>query len=83
MYTKRLQVHFGRQVRLARKRDNLTLDELANITGLDSKHISRLENGKKLMNLRTLAILKRELDLNIDQIMEEFFRLKETEEIEV
>lgn len=83
MYSNHLQVHFGRKIRMARKKENLTLDNLASITGLDSKHISRLENGRKMMCLRTLALLKRELDLDIDQIMEEFFHLNEADEMEV
>ena len=39
--------HFGRQLKKERLARGLSLPELANITGIDGGHLSRIENGKR------------------------------------
>ncbi|WPV67546.1 helix-turn-helix transcriptional regulator [Chitinophaga sp. LS1] len=54
---------FGKNLRDARKKKGLTLDELAVISELDSKQIGKIENGLVDIRLKTLIKLIRALDI--------------------
>jgi len=54
---------FGKNLRDARKKKGLTLDELAVISELDSKQIGKIENGLVDIRLKTLIKLIRALDV--------------------
>jgi len=59
----------GPRLRAARRKQNLTLDELATRAGLSASTLSRLESGKRQANLELLLPLTRELRIGIDELI--------------
>jgi transcriptional regulator with XRE-family HTH domain len=65
-----LEVAIGRQVRSFRKAQELTVAELASMTGLSSGMLSKIENGNTSPSLTTLQILSNALSVSLTS----FFR---------
>jgi transcriptional regulator with XRE-family HTH domain len=73
----------GKKLYLLRTEMNLTLEEVAQKTGINDKHLGRIERGEKMLGMKT--ILKLNAFLNIDlnilvQEAKEHLRSKHTEE---
>jgi transcriptional regulator with XRE-family HTH domain len=56
---------FGASLRAARLNAALTQADLAALTGVDQKYISRIENGTVNLTLETMAVLARALGLDV------------------
>lgn len=56
---------FGASLRAARVNAGLTQSDLAEVTGVEQKYISRIENGAVNMTLDTMAVLAKALGLDV------------------
>nr|WP_275976876.1 helix-turn-helix domain-containing protein [Polyangium aurulentum] len=61
--TQYLAVKYGARLRELRMEQGMTLDELAEASGLSLRHLSCLENGQIMMGLTVLAALSTALRL--------------------
>ncbi len=61
----------GKRVRSVRRRLNLTLDQLAERTGLNKGYLSRIESGGKSPSIATLLKLSTELNVPTSQLFGE------------
>ncbi len=59
----------GSRIRDARLQRRLTLDELARACELNKSTLSKIENGRQIPNLPTLAVLSRYLDIGLDELV--------------
>jgi transcriptional regulator with XRE-family HTH domain len=59
----------GPRLRAARKERGLTLDQLAEASGISTSTLSRLESGKRQANLELLLPLTRELRIGLDELI--------------
>jgi transcriptional regulator with XRE-family HTH domain len=66
----------GKYLKLKRYMKDLTLEELAELTNLDDKHIGKIERGEKLPSSHTLYKLSISLNISIDALF-----LEVTEEL--
>ncbi|KHF82549.1 DNA-binding protein [Vibrio vulnificus] len=55
----------GKKIKEIRKKKALTIQELAEVSGVSEGHISRLENGLKSPTISTLEKLANALDVPI------------------
>ncbi|EHA1126825.1 helix-turn-helix transcriptional regulator [Vibrio navarrensis] len=55
----------GKKIKEIRKKKSLTIQELAEISGVSEGHVSRLENGLKSPTISTLEKLANALDVPI------------------
>lgn len=60
------------RIREIRKQKNITLEELAEMTGLSHTHISRIESGKRGLSLENVIRLSRALGVEPVEITDEF-----------
>jgi len=60
---------FGRKLRVLRKSKGYTQEALAELAGIDAKHLSRLENGRYFPAYSTLDALVKILDVNIGELI--------------
>lgn len=60
---------FGNAIKQGRKRAGLTIEELAEHTGLTSRYISAIENEGKRTSLKTLLDIITFLHISIDEII--------------
>ena len=60
---------FGRKLRELRKLKGYTQEAFAELAGIDSKHLSRLENGKYFPAYSTLNMFVRILGVNINELI--------------
>lgn len=58
----------GAHIRALRRQRALTLEDLAEISGLHSSFIGQIERGAKKCSLRSLAILAKALDVDHAQL---------------
>ena len=58
----------GKSIHDARKKQELTLDDLAFITGIESANLSRIENGKRDPKLSTLFRIAEGLRLDLSTL---------------
>ena len=65
----KLNEQIGENIRAARKSKGLKQEQLAEIAGLSTNHISKLENGKSGLQLNTLIQLADALDLSLDELV--------------
>ncbi|WP_161563967.1 helix-turn-helix domain-containing protein [Cupriavidus lacunae] len=63
--------HPGHYARAARRRQNLTLDELAERTGLSKGHLSRFERGEKSLSIAALIRLAEALQTRVSTLLGE------------
>lgn len=59
---------FGNKLKEIRKTRGLTQFELAELVGIDEKHLSRIETGKNLPTYPTLVKLLNALNLKIEDV---------------
>ncbi len=64
-----LKKKFGTRLKLIRKRNLLTQEKLAELTGIDSKHLSHIETGQSFPSAKLIENLARVLEVN----SEDFF----------
>lgn len=59
------------KLKALRKERNLTTQELGDLCGMLQSTISKLENGKRKMNLETLSILSKALNVSINEFLDD------------
>lgn len=59
---------FGKNLKFLRKNKGYTQQVLAELVGIDEKHLSRLENGKYFPTYTTLNKLLNALDISIEEL---------------
>ncbi len=64
---------FGQFIRRNRNLKGFTLTQLAAKLNLDSANLSKIENGKREMDLKRLKLLSVELSINYEEIKAEYF----------
>lgn len=58
----------GLRIKELREKAKMTQDTLAELVGIDPKHLSRIENGRNYPSLETLERLIYNLDVNFEDI---------------
>ena len=58
----------GKKLQQIRKSKNITQEKLAELSGINEKHISKIETGIYFPTYNTLSKILKALDLNIDDI---------------
>lgn len=58
----------GEKIKIVRKAKKLTQAQLAELSGTNEKHISKIETGVYFPTFSTLAKILKALDLNIDNL---------------
>lgn len=64
-FTKQL----GQFIRTKRERMNLTLEDVAQRTGLDDKHLGRVERGEKTLSSHSLTLILLGLELDYNEFL--------------
>lgn len=59
----------GRRLRYIRQKNNMTLTDIKNITGLSTGNLSELENDKFLPSAHALMIFKKIFNVSIDWLL--------------
>jgi transcriptional regulator with XRE-family HTH domain len=59
----------GERIKYARKKKNLTITQLKDLTGLSTGNLSDLENNKTFPSCNALIQFKKSLDVSIDWIL--------------
>ena len=72
MREKILEVAIGREVRAFRLRQEVTVTELANLTGLSIGMLSKIENGNTSPSLKTLQTLANALSVPLSAFLRRF-----------
>lgn len=67
------------RIRLIRKQKDLTLEELAELTGISYTHLSRMEAGKRGLSLENVIRVARSLGVDPAEITDEFDHEQMTE----
>jgi transcriptional regulator with XRE-family HTH domain len=68
----RLEMCIGREVRELRRKHNMTVTELADLAGLSSGMLSKIENGHTSPSLATLQSLSIALNVSVTALMRKF-----------
>ncbi len=68
----RLELCIGREVRQLRQKHNMTVTELADLAGLSSGMLSKIENGLTSPSLGTLQSLASALNVSVTSLMRRF-----------
>ena len=63
-------VQFGEKVKAARKKKNISQEELASIANLHRTYIGMIERGEKNITLINILKLARALDVSASQLLE-------------
>lgn len=66
-----LKSNFGSNIRNARKRKNLTQEQLSELLDVSEKHLSSVEVGKKFVSYKTLVQLGEVLDVKPSELVGE------------
>ena len=56
----------GQRIADLRKQHGLTQQDLANLTGMQRNHISRIESGKYSVGFDTLQLIAEQFDMKVD-----------------
>ena len=56
----------GQRIADLRKQHGLTQQDLANMTGMQRNHISRIESGKYSVGFDTLQLIAEQFDMKVD-----------------
>ncbi len=72
-----LEVAIGREVRAFRKQQNITVAELAQLTGLSIGMLSKIENGNTSPSLTTLQLLANALSVPLTSFFRQFEERRE------
>jgi transcriptional regulator with XRE-family HTH domain len=62
---------FGQRLAALRQQKNLSIRELADAAGLESRQVQQIEEGKVNLLFTTLLALARGLEITPDQLLEE------------
>ena len=76
---KLLKKHFGARIKELRENRGLNQEQLAEIIGLESRHIIRIETGKSFTTIENIAKIADALNVNIDTLFK--FRHKNSRDI--
>ncbi len=68
----RLEICIGREVRQLRRKHDMTVTELAELAGLSSGMLSKIENGHTSPSLTTLQSLASALNVSVTALMRKF-----------
>lgn len=60
----------GLRIKEFREKQKLTQEKLAELTGIDSKHLSRIENGRNYPSIETLEKLTANLSVSFEDIFQ-------------
>jgi len=71
-WANRLEMCIGREVRQLRRKHDMTVTELAELAGLSSGMLSKIENGHTSPSLTTLQSLSLALNVSITALMRKF-----------
>ena len=61
----------GYRIKLVRLRKNMTQTELAEAIGISKAHISNIENGKTIVTMENLFLIKKALDCKFVDLLED------------
>lgn len=59
----------GKQIRTQRKIKKLSQRNLSDLTDISQNHISRIENGKRSVSIKTIVIIANTLNLSTDTLL--------------
>ncbi len=65
---------YGNSIRNLRLKNNLTQEELSQITGFDTKYISQLENGRYMGTIMTMLKLCKAFNVTPNDILCDFIK---------
>ncbi len=63
-----LREKFGQQIRMLRKKQGITQEKLAELTGIDYSYLNMIEAGKKNPSLKRIAKLARVLKVSLPEL---------------
>lgn len=63
----------GERIRVARERNNLTQEKLAELCSLSSSHIGHIERGTRIPSLETVFAVSNVLDISFDSLLLDSF----------
>jgi len=66
----KILIELGNNIRAERNRKHMSQDELANKIGVQSPHISKIENGHSDIKFTTLVGILKVLDLPFEKLFE-------------
>ena len=67
---KEILLQFGRRIRQLRKNDNLSQEQLAEITGLHRNYIGMIERGERNPSLLNINILAQAFQLSLSELFD-------------
>lgn len=73
----------GKKIKDYRKRNMMTLQQLAEKSGISAGYISKIERGTVNSSLKNIQKLCEVLDTTTDELMKDCFQQKEYEEIQI
>ena len=63
------KIRIGEQIRLLRRKNDVTQDQLAGYLGVTPQAVSRWENGETIPNTETLKLLSKLFDVSINTLL--------------
>ena len=63
-------------IRVARARKNITQETLAELAGISTKHVTKIENAGVTTNIYFIHKIAKALDVTIDELVTEYKRMK-------
>lgn len=72
----------GKMINKIRKSKNITLTELANLTGIDIGHLSHIENGQRNPSHKALKAICKALDVPYQQLMYSYDKTLNSNQLE-
>ena len=69
----------GMRIKEFRERKNFTQDKLAELVGIDPKHLSRIENGRNYPSIETLEKLVQNLNITFEDLFQFSHQLERNE----
>ena len=69
----------GMRIKEFRERKNFTKDKLAELVGIDPKHLSRIENGRNYPSIETLEKLVQNLNITFEDLFQFSHQLERNE----
>lgn len=70
MQNEKINIQIGNNLRAERSRLNWSQDELAEKSGLQRQHISKIEKGKIDIRVSTLVMILKALNIKFDQLFD-------------
>ena len=63
-------------IRVARARKNITQEILAEMAGISTKHVTKIENAGVTTNVYFICKIAQALDVTLDELVTEYKRIK-------